>query len=57
MVGDAFVGKTAIMLRYLDEKFEYFMHDPTDVFEYRKKYIKTEDGTIKLRVFEMPGEP
>ena len=58
IVGDSRVGKTAILLRWFDDKFEYFMHDPTEGFDsMRKRHVKTEYGTINLRIFEIPGDP
>ena len=53
-LGDSTVGKTSLLIRYLDKKFDKSM--PTLGVDVRYKYLKYENKNIKLDLWDTAGQ-
>ena len=53
-LGDSTVGKTSLLIRYLDKKFDNSM--PTLWVDVRYKYLKYENKNIKLDLWDTAGQ-
>ena len=53
-LGDSTVGKTSLLIRYLEKKFDNSM--PTLGVDVRYKYIKYENKNIKLDLWDTAGQ-
>ena len=55
LIGDASVGKTALLLKYVDGKF-LENHIATIGVEYKEKIIKHNNIDIKLQIWDTAGQ-
>jgi Ras-related protein Rab-18 len=53
-LGDSTVGKTSLLIRYLEKKFDNSM--PTLGVDVRYKYIQYENKNIKLDLWDTAGQ-
>ena len=54
-IGDQFVGKSSIIIKYIDDKFDEKIK-PTLAIDYKTKLIQKGDELIKITIFDTAGE-
>jgi Ras-related protein Rab-2A len=55
IVGDTSVGKSCILLQFLEKKFK-FDHDTTIGVEFGSKVITIDDKQVKLQIWDTAGQ-
>ena len=55
LIGDSFVGKTSLLLKYCDGEF-YETHMATIGVEFKDKIIKLNEKDIKLQIWDTSGQ-
>ncbi|EGR29428.1 ras oncogene family protein, putative [Ichthyophthirius multifiliis] len=55
LIGDSGVGKTCLMTRYADDRFNIDMKSTIGV-EYSKKIVKVDNSTINLQIWDTAGQ-
>jgi Ras-related protein Rab-2A len=55
IVGDTSVGKSCILLQFLEKKFK-FDHDTTIGVEFGSKVISIDDKQVKLQIWDTAGQ-
>ena len=55
VIGDTSVGKSCILLQFLEKKFK-FDHDTTIGVEFGSKIIPVKDKQIKLQIWDTAGQ-
>ena len=54
-IGDQFVGKSSIINRYIDDKFNEKIR-PTLAIDYKTKMIQKGENLIKISIYDTAGE-
>ena len=55
IIGDSNVGKSCLMMQFVERKFKSFI-DPTIGVEFGSKKISANDSTIKLQIWDTAGQ-
>ena len=55
IIGDTNVGKSCLMMRFVDNKFKNFV-DPTIGVEFGSKKVNIEEHTLKLQIWDTAGQ-
>ena len=55
VIGDTSVGKSCLLLQFLEKKFK-FDHDTTIGVEFGSKIINVKDKQIKLQIWDTAGQ-
>ena len=55
LIGDPGVGKSCLMLRFADERFEP-VHKPTIGGDFQTCMIETDDKVCKLQIWDTAGQ-
>ena len=55
IIGDANVGKSCLMLQFVDQKFKSFL-DPTIGVEFGSKVVDVDSRKIKLQIWDTAGQ-
>lgn len=55
LIGDTSVGKSCLMLQFVDQKFKAYI-DPTIGVEFGSKTIDLDDNKIKLQIWDTAGQ-
>ena len=54
-LGDTTVGKSSIVLRFSDNKFDDYKF-PTIGIDFKTKYIKVRDASVKVLIWDTAGQ-
>jgi Ras-related protein Rab-8A len=54
IIGDSSVGKTCLLLRYVDDQFPT-IHLPTIGIDFKVKMVEVGDKKVKLQVWDSAG--
>jgi Ras-related protein Rab-2A len=55
IIGDSFVGKSCLMMRFIEEKFS-ILTDPTIGVEFGTKVISVGSHQIKVQIWDTAGQ-
>ncbi len=55
IIGDTSVGKSCLMIQFIDNKYKDFM-DPTIGVEFGSKRIMLDETVVKLQIWDTAGQ-
>ena len=55
IIGDTNVGKSCLMMQFIEHKFKNFV-DPTIGVEFGSKKVNIDDDAIKLQIWDTAGQ-
>lgn len=55
VIGNSFVGKSCLMIRFVEDKFKCYI-DPTIGVEFGTKVIAVKDQQIKIQIWDTAGQ-